>query len=189
MTIIGFIRHGVTAWNKEGRTQGEIDIPLDEEGVQMAYQLRQRLQGEAWSAIYTSPLQRARQTAMIIAHTSDVKIDHRLKEIGEGQRAGTTVEERIEKWGIHWQKLGLDVEEDERVLFRGMLFVEEMKRLYPNEQILIVSHGSFIKRMVEVLCPNDSNEQELDNASLTIVKMGEHPECLLYNCIKHLTIK
>ena len=37
MTTLGFVRHGVTAWNKEGRSQGNSDIPLDEEGIQISH--------------------------------------------------------------------------------------------------------------------------------------------------------
>ena len=46
MTIIGFVRHGVTAWNKEGRAQGSSDVPLDEEGMEMAERVADRLANE-----------------------------------------------------------------------------------------------------------------------------------------------
>ena len=67
MTTIGFVRHGVTAWNKEGRAQGSSDIPLDEEGIEMAEHVANRLATESWDVIYTSHLLRAKKTAEIIA--------------------------------------------------------------------------------------------------------------------------
>ena len=68
MTTIGFIRHGVTAWNKEGRAQGTTDVPLDDEGILMARKtVAKRLEKEHWDVIYTSPLIRAKHTAEIIS--------------------------------------------------------------------------------------------------------------------------
>lgn len=46
MSLIGLIRHGSTAWNKEGRAQGLADIPLDEEGINQAEALAERLSSE-----------------------------------------------------------------------------------------------------------------------------------------------
>lgn len=189
MTVIGFIRHGVTAWNKEGRMQGSIDIPLDEEGIQMAIKLGNRLKTMSWTTIFSSPLQRAERTAKLIAQQNrleNIMIDNRLKEIGEGQRAGTTEEERVQKWGIGWRNCSLGVESDEGVVIRGLSFIEEITRNYPNEHVLVVSHGSFIKKIIEQLCPGDSFQDELKNGSLTIVHVEEESDCLLYNCVKHL---
>ena len=70
MTIIGFIRHGVTAWNKEGRAQGSTDVPLDEEGIAMAERVAERIAKEQCDVIYTSPLIRAKKTAESIAAIS-----------------------------------------------------------------------------------------------------------------------
>jgi probable phosphoglycerate mutase len=66
MTKIGIIRHGTTAWNKEGRAQGNSDIPLDNEGLYQALALGKRLSNENWDFIYSSNLLRAKQTAEIV---------------------------------------------------------------------------------------------------------------------------
>lgn len=189
LTVIGFIRHGVTAWNKEGRTQGSIDIPLDEDGIQMAIKIGNRLSNKAWSTIFSSPLQRAQQTAKIIADQIGLEnmiIDERLQEIGEGKKAGTTEEERIEKWGIGWQNMPLDGEPDEAVVERVLSFIEEIKKKYPNEKVLVVSHGSLIQKIVAQLCPDHLEWNELENASLTMIEVKEQAKCLLYNCLQHL---
>lgn len=60
MTTIGLIRHGSTAWNKEGRVQGHTDNSLDAEGLQQAQLLAERLSTEQWDYIYSSDLLRAR---------------------------------------------------------------------------------------------------------------------------------
>ena len=49
------------------REQGSSDIPLDEEGIAMTKRLADRLSGEQWDVISTSPLLRAKETAEIIA--------------------------------------------------------------------------------------------------------------------------
>ncbi len=110
MTTIGFVRHGVTAWNKEGRAQGSSDIPLDEEGIEMAEHVASRLETESWDVIYTSHLLRAKKTAEIIAEkkpTVELYVDERLRELSGGQVEGTTEAERIQKWGESWRELEL----------------------------------------------------------------------------------
>lgn len=67
MTKIALIRHGSTAWNKEKRSQGQTDNPLDQEGREQALLLAVRLSEETWDAIYASDLERASETARIIA--------------------------------------------------------------------------------------------------------------------------
>lgn len=56
---LGLIRHGSTAWNREGRAQGSSNIPLDKEGVDGARLLADRLCQDNWDVIYTSDLMRA----------------------------------------------------------------------------------------------------------------------------------
>lgn len=60
------IRHGETDWNKEGKIQGQKDIPLNEVGEQQAKEVAQILKETFHiTTIYTSSLQRARKTAEI----------------------------------------------------------------------------------------------------------------------------
>lgn len=83
---IYIIRHGETDWNKVRRLQGHSDIPLNEEGRRLA-----RITGEALSSvnfrrIYTSPLQRAKETAMLVKGDRQIDVieDERLQEISFG---------------------------------------------------------------------------------------------------------
>ncbi len=192
MTTIGFVRHGVTAWNKEGRAQGSSDIPLDEEGIEMAEHVAKRIAEEQWDIIYTSPLIRAKKTAEIIAKSKPaIKLleDNRLREFGGGQIEGTTEVERLEKWGSTWREMELGVEPNEDIISRGMAFVEDMKANHAGQRVLVVSHGGFIKRLMGALVPDEDLGDKVDNTSLTVVELSDEENiCSLYNCTKHLDL-
>ncbi|HEX7063854.1 MAG TPA: histidine phosphatase family protein, partial [Bacillales bacterium] len=172
MTRIGIVRHGSTAWNKEGRAQGSADIPLDENGRAEAGKLAERLSTENWDFIYSSNLLRAKQTAEIIGGKIgglQVRLDSRLREAGGGQIEGTTEEERIEKWGKGWRDLNLGLESADSVIARGLPCIEEIAKQHENKNILIVSHGSFIRSLLLELIDNASTKWDLKNTSLTTI--------------------
>jgi len=193
MATIGFVRHGVTAWNKEGRAQGNTDIPLDEEGIQMAESAAKRMQFDEWDVIYTSPLIRAKKTAEIIAekHSGiDFIQDKRLGEIGGGLIEGTTEDERISKWGLDWRNQDIGFEPEDVIISRGMSFIEEVKQKYSGKRVLVVSHGGFISRLLNALVPDGEFSRDIGNTSVTIVELKNHKNvCHLYNCMKHLEVK
>jgi broad specificity phosphatase PhoE len=60
-------RHGQTAYNHEGRFQGQQEIPLDATGRAQALELAERAVPYGFSALWTSPLLRARETAAAVA--------------------------------------------------------------------------------------------------------------------------
>ncbi|WP_313892013.1 histidine phosphatase family protein [Psychrobacillus sp.] len=190
MTTIGFVRHGVTAWNKEGRAQGNTDVPLDEEGIQMAERVAERIETEEWDVIYTSPLLRAKKTAEIIGEkqpTIDFYVDKRLGEIGGGIVEGTTEAERLAKWGAAWREMELGYETDEAIKSRGLSFIEDVKQAHAGKRILVVSHGGFIGRLIKTLIPHGEFAKGLKNTSLTVVELQDDENlCHLFNCTKHL---
>ena len=73
---IYFIRHGETDWNREGRIQGQIDIPINEAGHQQAVAISRGLKaflGETKIDLFvTSPLTRARQTMRYLLREFDL---------------------------------------------------------------------------------------------------------------------
>lgn len=80
------VRHGRTAWNHERRFLGATDLPLDEVGTAEAAALGARL-GGTFTAVYSSPLSRALQTASAIAPPTPVIVDA-LRELCQGELEG-----------------------------------------------------------------------------------------------------
>lgn len=87
---IYLIRHGETDWNLEQRLQDATDIPLNENGLELARETAKGLQDVPFDVVYTSPLTRARQTAEIIRGHRNIPLieEPRLKEICFGVYEG-----------------------------------------------------------------------------------------------------
>jgi probable phosphoglycerate mutase len=190
-TRIGWVRHGITEWNQLGKIQGVTDIPLSAEGIQQARSLANRLAREAgqWNGIYCSDLQRALQTAEILAERLGIPLikDSRLRERSFGQAEGTTEAERLSLWGADWRRLVPDQESDEIIRARGNEFVDELLEKHSGEAWLVVTHGSFLARMLQSLC-TDLDDSHLLNMSLTILERQQEGWLpLLHNCTRHLT--
>lgn len=188
MTTLGLIRHGVTAWNQVGRSQGKMDIPLTDEGREQAQKLAKRLKDEKWDLIISSDLSRAKETADIIAKELEIPVvdyDKRVRERSFGEIEGTTHEERVAKWGEDWKQLDLGIEKDEDVIHRWETFLEEVTETYKGRNILVVSHGAFIGKALEKIGYNRL-DNPLRNCSVTVVtNTSEGLQCSLYNCTKH----
>ncbi|MFS0837901.1 histidine phosphatase family protein [Paenibacillus sp. 1P03SA] len=189
MTTIGLVRHGSTEWNLLGKIQGALDTELTEEGREQARKLGERLRGEEWDGIICSDLKRARESAQLISERSGIPIagtDKRLREKGFGQVEGTTLQERLDRWGPDWLKLELGGETNEQVRSRWLSFYGDLCVNYPRSRMLVVSHGAFIGRALETM-KLERLDDPLENASLTIVRQSTAMwECTLYNCTKHL---
>ena len=74
MTQIILARHGNTPWNKDKIFRGSKDIPLDDLGREEAWAVAEWLKDETIHAVYTSPLSRARDTAMAIARHHNLEV-------------------------------------------------------------------------------------------------------------------
>ncbi len=86
MTTVYLARHGQTAYNLEGRFQGQLPVPLDETGRAQATELAERAGSQAFAALWCSPLLRARETADAIAGRIGLepREDPRLMETDAG---------------------------------------------------------------------------------------------------------
>jgi broad specificity phosphatase PhoE len=103
--MIVFARHGQTAPNRDGLVLGRADPELTEEGHRQAERLATALAGEPVTAIVTSPLLRARQTAEAVAAAcggGPAVVDQRLVEIDwgtwEGRPAGSLAVADVDRW-------------------------------------------------------------------------------------------
>ena len=88
--MLYIIRHGKTDWNVRHKMQGRTDIPLNEEGRQMAEAAREEYRDVHFDICFCSPLIRARETAEILLRGRDVPIvtDNRLMEMSFGRFEG-----------------------------------------------------------------------------------------------------
>jgi broad specificity phosphatase PhoE len=93
--LVYLARHGQTAYNHEGRFQGQQAIPLDEVGRAQAAELAERAAGYGFRALWCSPLLRARETADIVAARIGLepKEDARLMETDAGDWTDLTFAE------------------------------------------------------------------------------------------------
>jgi probable phosphoglycerate mutase len=73
-TRLCIVRHGETAWNAEHRVQGQLDVPLNAIGRAQAQAAANVLKREAFDAVYSSDLSRARQTAQPAASSFSMEI-------------------------------------------------------------------------------------------------------------------
>jgi probable phosphoglycerate mutase len=150
-TRILAIRHGETAWNRDTRIQGQLDIELNERGRAQAAALAEALRDESITAIYSSDLARARETAQALAAISGapLTLDTALRERAFGQFEGHTWAEIETRWpedSQRWRKRDLGFApgggESLPVLFdRCVAAVERLAAAHPGETIAIVAHG------------------------------------------------
>jgi probable phosphoglycerate mutase len=85
------VRHGETAWNREGRYQGRTDVPLSPDGVSQVRRLGVRLAHVPITRAISSPLARAKTTAEAILVGRDnvtLELDDGLLEISHGEWEG-----------------------------------------------------------------------------------------------------
>ncbi|HUF54730.1 MAG TPA: histidine phosphatase family protein [Dehalococcoidia bacterium] len=107
MTSLYLVRHGQTEHNRGGLALGRADVPLNETGVAQAEAVARALAGEQIAAVYSSPLQRALDTAAAIAAAHELQLvtDDGLIEMDVGDLEGLEYPvlgqkhpEFLEKW-------------------------------------------------------------------------------------------
>lgn len=173
------IRHGETAWNRERRLQGQLDIPLNDTGLAQAQALAAALAGEPIDAVYSSDLSRAMQTAGPLAGTLGlaVRAEPRLRERCYGALEGMTyaevAEQRPEDFA-RWQARVPDYAPDngeslaafhERVVEIAL----SLSRRHPGERIALVAHGGVLDclyREATGMTLEAPRQHELLNASV-----------------------
>ncbi|WP_426453597.1 histidine phosphatase family protein [Paenibacillus sp. S-38] len=189
MTMLGLIRHGTTEWNLEGRMQGQMDTPLAEVGRLQARLLAKRLQAKSWDGILCSDLIRARETAETISLLTGVPLlgtDKRLRERAFGELEGTTLADRVARWGEGWREQDLGMEKDEELLARWNAFLLDTEDAFAGKRLLIVSHGGYIAPVLAHYLGR-TIEEHLKNTSLTVMERLETQwHCSLLNCTLHL---
>jgi len=179
-----FLRHGQAKNNTDrilaGRTEG---IPLTDTGIKQAEHTAQLLEHMNVSAIYSSPIQRAKHTAEIVGkHNSlDVTIDDRLIELDMGKFTRMPYDEIFNSHGNVFMKFyngeleiaHNGVETFSEVKKRVLGIVDDVIQNHPDENVVLVTHMDPIKAMLSTiidLSPTNLFELIIANASLNIFR-------------------
>ncbi len=154
------IRHGTTKWNVERRLQGRKDSELTEEGIKRAIMLRDRLQDVDFDMIYSSPLNRALETAKIIKGQRNIEIiiHKSLCELDFGNWEGMQISEIERKFPKEYYSyikdpesyIPIDGESFEELFIRVKHFLDDIARL-DAKNILVVTHGVTIKAILAII--------------------------------------
>ena len=141
--MIYVIRHGQTDLNKQGRLQGRNGEPLNEEGIKQAKELKIKLQGIKFDHVFSSPQERAIETACIATNTSPT-VDNRLDVFDLGSADRLKKEEVSFSFGgfLPDTTIYSGVEDPKAYFKRVFSFLDEIKS-NPNmkdKNILICGH-------------------------------------------------
>ena len=146
------VRHGESVWNAEGRWQGAANPPLSEAGRAQARALAERVVGDGIDGVVASDLDRARETAQIVAEALGLRIpsiDPGWRERDVGEISGHTREEIDAKWpGLleQWRRGELESmpggEKD--ITPRVVAALERVATAPAGECTLVVTHGGVI---------------------------------------------
>lgn len=151
MTHLILITHGQTDWSKENRIQGNLEIPLNEQGRKESIQIAKSLNIPI-DVIYTSQLSRAYQTADIITKRLGIKKKSKrlkeLNEINQGLWQGLPVEQirkRYKKIFTKWKNYPTSVKPPQgeslaQVYDRVITTVQKIADKYPSQNICLVTH-------------------------------------------------
>jgi broad specificity phosphatase PhoE len=149
------VRHGETEWNRTGRWQGQSDVPLSPQGREQAARLGRRLAGEgvSFTALYSSDLSRAWETAEIIGAAIGLKpvAAPALREIDLGAWAGKTREEIMRAFPGEWERIQYDDPPRETgetfadFQARVLGWIDRMARENDRGRICAVTHGGCIR--------------------------------------------
>jgi broad specificity phosphatase PhoE len=153
MAEVLLVRHGETDWNRENRFQGHADPPLNELGREQAAELATLLAGEELAAVYSSPLQRAFETARVVAepHGLAAAPVEGLKEVDVGSWQALTrgeIEQRFPEQFRRWldhERGWDDGESYEEMGARVVAALEELAARHEGERIAAVTHGGPIR--------------------------------------------
>ncbi|HZM96418.1 MAG TPA: histidine phosphatase family protein [Vicinamibacterales bacterium] len=204
-TRILLVRHGATELSAEDRFAGSTDVPLGVEGRLQVELLAQRLASESFAAVYGSPLQRAIETATIVArpHGLPVTVLDGLREIDHGRWEGLRHDEAEARYPDEyaaWQHDPFDCaptggEAGKAVLERAVRAFQQIVDKHPGESVLVASHKATIRLVIAHVLGFDPrgyrDRLEQMPACLNIVEMGPNGlgRLTLLNDISHYALE
>ena len=169
---IYMIRHGETEWNKVFRLQGHADIPLNDAGKSLAEITAQALREINFTKIYTSPLKRAKETALILKGDRDIPVieEERIKEISFGIYEGYHCSEAhydvpdpdfinfFKNPGAYIPPL--EAESIEHLCARTTDFLMELahNKEMEDETVLVSTHGAALRGLLSTVHKRSKSE-------------------------------
>ena len=145
LPVIYIARHGETAWTITGQHTGLTDLPLTSQGESNARRLADRLKGLVFAKVFTSPLQRARQTCILAGFGPVAEVDRDLVEWNYGEYEGRrSAEIRAERPGWELFRDGSPGgESPAQVMARADNVCRRVRDV--NGNVLLFSSGHFIR--------------------------------------------
>ena len=167
------VRHGETAWSISGQHTGRTDIPLTARGEQAAQELRVRLKDLSVAKVFTSPLQRARQTAALAGFGESAEADPDLMEWDYGDYEGRrTVDIRAERpgWGL-FENACPGGETLVEVATRAERVIARIRALESN--VLVFAHRDILRSLIARWVALPALEaRRLDLATASVSTLG-----------------
>lgn len=194
------VRHGETSWNVVRRIQGgSQEVQLNHRGQEQAQKVALALRRERLEAIYSSPRERALDTARAIAepHNLEVFIKAGLREIETGLVGGMTVEECHQAFPQFWKEWREGIEPLRwpggeslaEVVDRVKPVVAGIRQRHSTGTVVVVSHiytMSALLLWALGLRLNQYPRLRLEPASITVLRWdGERPALALFNDTCH----
>ncbi|WP_409276105.1 histidine phosphatase family protein [Neobacillus sp. SCS-31] len=138
--MIYIIRHGQTNLNKEHKMQGRMGLPLNEHGIEQAKALREILKKIDFDFVFSSPQERAVQTAEIVTGKRAI-LDDRLDVFDLGEADRLHINEVKMTGPLPDSSLYQGVEEPNRFVKRVFSFMEELESKYGKKELNILISG------------------------------------------------
>ena len=143
------LRHGATEWALSGRHTGSTDLPLLAEGEAEARALAPLLSRQQFAAVYTSPLQRARQTCALAGLGAQAVIEPDLREWDYGRYEGITtaeIRQTVPGWTVFTHPCP-DGERLEQVQQRCEGLISRLVERHPGEKVALFAHGHILRSL------------------------------------------
>ncbi len=169
------IRHGQTDWNVQGKLQGHSDIPLNAEGISQAERAAQIYERFQIQEILSSDLQRAKQTAQILANHWKIQSfehDPRFREVHLGEAEGISRdliksnygEKFYDTWASSDPKdFHVQFPQGETRREAAERFLEGLRQSASSSVLAIVSHGLVLKSVVSIFVDTVSSPFWIQN--------------------------
>jgi broad specificity phosphatase PhoE len=165
-TRLLLVRHGATAATEEDRFSGSTGAELSDEGRWQAVRLGERLSRLNITAVYSSPLSRALETARVVAGHCRLELATRdgLREIGHGHWEGLKREEVERQFADEYAAWEADPftfapaggESGVAVLARALPVIRDIVMAHPGGQALVVSHKATLRLVLSSLLGFDA---------------------------------